>query len=257
LPGDFDVEHHASGARPRIFAPILAGASLHDRLMACLGAGLGLAVMALVCGKIAPFAHLPALAAPIGASALLVFAVPASPLAQPWPVIGGNVISAAVGVRRRLDWCPTSRWRQALALALAYDSGHVPAALGLHPRWRGCGRSPPVIGGAAVTHMGYALPLRRHALAERASLARVAAGLAGVSMRFSKQRGYPHRAGPKRFDARRPAPRGHRSWPCATWGETFGHRRCRSGAIAGARRVALRRRAKAAARRAARRRPKP
>ncbi|WP_446741099.1 HPP family protein [Sphingomonas sp. H160509] len=38
------------------------------------------------------------LVAPMGASAVLIFAVPASPLAQPWSVIGGNVISAVVGV---------------------------------------------------------------------------------------------------------------------------------------------------------------
>jgi len=41
---------------------------------------------------------LPWLVAPVGASAVLVFAVPASPLAQPWPVIGGDILSAAVGL---------------------------------------------------------------------------------------------------------------------------------------------------------------
>ncbi|MEG8058719.1 HPP family protein [Sphingomonas sp. 22L2VL55-3] len=41
---------------------------------------------------------LPLLVAPIGASAVLIFAVPASPLAQPWSVVGGNIISALVGV---------------------------------------------------------------------------------------------------------------------------------------------------------------
>jgi CBS domain-containing membrane protein len=39
-----------------------------------------------------------ALVAPMGASAVLLFCVPASPLAQPWSVIGGNTISALVGV---------------------------------------------------------------------------------------------------------------------------------------------------------------
>lgn len=43
-------------------------------------------------------ASLPWLLAPVGASAVLIFAVPASPLAQPWPVIGGNAVSAAVGL---------------------------------------------------------------------------------------------------------------------------------------------------------------
>jgi CBS domain-containing membrane protein len=41
---------------------------------------------------------MPWLVAPLGASAVLVFTVPASPLAQPWPVIGGNLISAAIGL---------------------------------------------------------------------------------------------------------------------------------------------------------------
>jgi CBS domain-containing membrane protein len=36
--------------------------------------------------------------APIGASAVIVFALPSSPLAQPWAVIGGNTISALAGI---------------------------------------------------------------------------------------------------------------------------------------------------------------
>ncbi|MFC7502318.1 HPP family protein [Nocardioides sp. CPCC 206347] len=41
---------------------------------------------------------LPFIVAPMGACAVLLFAVPASPLAQPWPVVGGNLISTAVGL---------------------------------------------------------------------------------------------------------------------------------------------------------------
>ena len=41
---------------------------------------------------------LPFIVAPIGASAVLLFAAPASPLAQPWQVIVGNVSSGIVGV---------------------------------------------------------------------------------------------------------------------------------------------------------------
>jgi CBS domain-containing membrane protein len=36
--------------------------------------------------------------ASLGASALLVFVLPSSPMAQPWAVIGGNVISAVIGI---------------------------------------------------------------------------------------------------------------------------------------------------------------
>lgn len=41
---------------------------------------------------------LPFLVAPMGAAAVLLFAVPASPLAQPWPLLGGNTISTVVGL---------------------------------------------------------------------------------------------------------------------------------------------------------------
>jgi CBS domain-containing membrane protein len=38
------------------------------------------------------------LIAPMGASSVLLFAVPASPLAQPWSIIGGNSVAAIIGV---------------------------------------------------------------------------------------------------------------------------------------------------------------
>ncbi|UMG92934.1 HPP family protein [Nocardioides sp. TF02-7] len=41
---------------------------------------------------------LPFIVAPMGATAVLLFAVPASPLAQPWPVLGGNVVSTLIGL---------------------------------------------------------------------------------------------------------------------------------------------------------------
>jgi CBS domain-containing membrane protein len=41
---------------------------------------------------------LPWLVAPMGASAVLLFVAPASPLAQPWSVIGGNITSALIGI---------------------------------------------------------------------------------------------------------------------------------------------------------------
>ncbi|MCW9012847.1 MAG: HPP family protein [Gammaproteobacteria bacterium] len=40
--------------------------------------------------------------ASMGASAVLLFAVPHGPLSQPWPLVGGHVISACIGVSCRL-----------------------------------------------------------------------------------------------------------------------------------------------------------
>ena len=70
-----------------------------EQLRAAAGALYGLLITAL-------FAHYLLartgtsifMIAPMGASAVLLFAVPASPLAQPWSVFGGNVISGLVGV---------------------------------------------------------------------------------------------------------------------------------------------------------------
>ena len=82
-----------------LFRPIVAGAHLPERLLACIGAAIGIALTVVVCaGLPLAMADLPSIVAPLGASAVLVFAVPASPLAQPWPVVGGNVISTLVGV---------------------------------------------------------------------------------------------------------------------------------------------------------------
>lgn len=64
-----------------------------------VGALVGIAVAAAT-AKVVPGApeSLPFIVAPMGAAAVLLFAVPASPLAQPWPLVGGNVISTLVGL---------------------------------------------------------------------------------------------------------------------------------------------------------------
>ncbi len=68
-------------------------------MFACGGALAALCVTALLGAIVVGHtAALPYLVAPIGASAVLVFAVPASPLAQPWSVVGGNVLSTLVGL---------------------------------------------------------------------------------------------------------------------------------------------------------------
>ena len=64
-----------------------------------VGASLGILVTGLVCGAFGrPGEAWPWLIAPMGASAVLVFGVPASPLAQPWAVLGGNTLSALAGI---------------------------------------------------------------------------------------------------------------------------------------------------------------
>lgn len=70
-----------------------------ERVRVVIGAALGIFITGFATAlMVADDNVLPVLIAPLAASAVLVFVLPASPLAQPWSVIGGNLISAAVGV---------------------------------------------------------------------------------------------------------------------------------------------------------------
>ena len=70
-----------------------------ERIRSVAGAFVGLA-MVLTIAKF--FGELNGidewLMASLGASALLVFALPGSPMAQPWAVIAGNTLSALIGI---------------------------------------------------------------------------------------------------------------------------------------------------------------
>jgi CBS domain-containing membrane protein len=98
-------------------APVLVDSK--QRLRAVLGAFVGIAVAGLITRWTGGANGLnPWLIAPIGASAVLVFAVPASPLAQPWAVLGGNTLSALVGIACVLA-IPDPAIAGAVAVALA------------------------------------------------------------------------------------------------------------------------------------------
>lgn len=76
-----------------------------ERLRDSLGAALGVAVAGgvgwwLLDGREGALW----LAAPMGASAVLLFAVPSSPLAQAWPALAGNIVSALVGTAVYQAW---------------------------------------------------------------------------------------------------------------------------------------------------------
>jgi CBS domain-containing membrane protein len=81
------------------FAPHPLAVSWRERLRSCFGALLGIAATgASMHWLLGPQAQVPFLIAPMGASAVLLFGVPASPLAQPWSFIGGNLVAATLGV---------------------------------------------------------------------------------------------------------------------------------------------------------------
>jgi CBS domain-containing membrane protein len=87
----------------RAFVPQRNTVPRHERMRSVAGALVGLLLtaglsMQLLGIPVLPLATQLPLIAPMGASAVLLFCVPASPLAQPWAVIGGNTISALIGI---------------------------------------------------------------------------------------------------------------------------------------------------------------
>lgn len=70
-----------------------------ERLRSVLGAFVGLLLVVIAAKFLGEFSGVDEwLMASLGASALLVFALPQSPMSQPWAVIAGNTLSALVGV---------------------------------------------------------------------------------------------------------------------------------------------------------------
>ena len=76
-----------------------AQVSWQEKLRSAFGALIGLALVLVLAKYLGDLNGTNEwLIASLGASALLVFAIPQSPMAQPWAVIGGNSISAVVGI---------------------------------------------------------------------------------------------------------------------------------------------------------------
>ena len=137
-------------------APRLAGATIRERLIACAGALIGIGLTGLICGlSVSTPAHLPLLVGPIGASAVLLFAVPASPLAQPWSIIGGNTISALVGLTVA---ALVPNVTLAAALAVAAAIGIMSLLRCLHPPG-GAVALTAALGGPAVAAAGFSFAL--------------------------------------------------------------------------------------------------
>jgi CBS-domain-containing membrane protein len=122
-----------------------------ERLVAILG---GLVAIPALFAASSVFLHAEAalpLVASMGASAVLLFASPHGPFSQPWPLLGGHVVSALVGVTCA-SWTPHPVIAAALAVGLSIGAMHYLRCI--HPPG-GATALVAVIGGPAVTHLGY------------------------------------------------------------------------------------------------------
>ncbi|MGK2740248.1 HPP family protein [Tepidicaulis sp. LMO-SS28] len=133
------------------------------------------------------------LIAPMGASAVLLFAVPASPLAQPWSIMGGNILSALVGITAvKLIGHPVLASAVAVAAAIAAMS----ALRCLHPPG-GAVALTAAMGGPDVFGAGYMFAV--YPVAANSALLLLAA----LAFNNMTRHSYPHSAPVKKAD---PAP---------------------------------------------------
>jgi CBS domain-containing membrane protein len=117
-----------------------------------IGACLGILITALVCTLwLGAPGVAPLLIAPMGASAVLLFAIPASPLAQPYAMIGGHLLAALVGVTCA-KFVPVPMLAAALAVAGAVAAMAICRCV--HPP-SGAVALTAVIGGPHVLAAGY------------------------------------------------------------------------------------------------------
>ncbi|MFT7722180.1 MAG: HPP family protein [Roseateles sp.] len=165
----------------RALRPAPQAVNARERLRVVLGAGLGI-LLAGLAGQAAMAPGLPWLVAPLGASAVLVFGLPASPLAQPWAVLGGNTLSALVGIAC-LRWLPLPPLAIA-AVAVALAIGVMFALRCLHPP-----------GGAASLLMVMTATQDWQAAFLPVALNSLLLVLAGMAYNAATGRRYPHAQG--------------------------------------------------------------
>ena len=167
----------------RAFRPARTSINTRERARLVVGALIGIFLTGLLShlsgGALA--SSLPWLVAPLGASAVLVFALPASPLAQPWSVVGGNTVSALVGIAVVQGTQGLGFPELAAGLAVAMAMALMLALRCLHPPG-GATALMMVLGGVSEPAFAFYPVLLNSALL-------VAAGIAYNNV---TRRAYPH-----------------------------------------------------------------
>lgn len=118
--------------------------------IASFGAGLGLMITSLISHKLLGEVNL-RFVAPMGASAVLLFGLPNSPLAQPWSIVGGNLVAGLIGVTTAM-YVPYPALACGIAASLAIAVMFQLRCL--HPP-SGAVALTAILGGSGVQQLGY------------------------------------------------------------------------------------------------------
>lgn len=139
----------------KILGVELVEVSFAEKMVAAIGGGVAILLLALFSFAAMPQGAGAAIVASMGASAVLLYAAPHGPLSQPWPVIGGHGISAIIGVA-------CARWIEhpliAAACAVGLSIGAMHQLRCIHPPG-GATAFTAVMGGQTVHGLGFAFVL--------------------------------------------------------------------------------------------------
>jgi len=122
-----------------------------EKLVSALGGFIGISLIAWISYQVTGASGAALIVPSMGASAVLLFAVPHGKLSQPWALFGGHLCSAAVGVSC-YQLIPDMFLAAGLAVGLAIGAMHILRCI--HPPG-GATALAAVIGGDAIHILGY------------------------------------------------------------------------------------------------------
>ena len=125
------------------------------KILSLLACFIAIFFIALITKIVSPWETHPMIVASMGASAIILFFIPASPLAQPWPFVGGQLISAVIGV-----FCALNIEETSTAAATAVGAAIFAMLLlrCLHPPAAATSLTP-IMAGTSITSLGYSFVL--------------------------------------------------------------------------------------------------
>ena len=129
--------------------------SLKGKFLSVIASFSAILIAALVTRQLSIGAAYPILVASMGASAVILFIIPHSPLAQPWPFVGGQLVSAIIGIA-------CAQWITDIAIASACAVGGSIFAMlllrCLHPPGAATAMAP-ILTGHSISSLSYGFVL--------------------------------------------------------------------------------------------------
>jgi len=135
----------------RFMAFEMDSVSSAEKLVASLGGIIGITLISAISYQFTGAEGSALIVPSMGAAAVLVFAVPHGRLSQPWPLLGGNLVSAVIGVSC-YKLVPDPFIAAGLAVGLAIGGMHLLSCV--HPPG-GATALAAVVGGSSIHELGF------------------------------------------------------------------------------------------------------